>query len=241
MTVGEWYVDLRVDKQTGNLDWAIAGQCLEKGQNPRCLVFTHEIDSNRKFNISNPCPFIPQPNGDELETGTMARPDKPGTPMADYEEVWRYLPIRKSPEGRRKGVAWVLESDDGDLDEGQYNITKVFMGRIGGTYLVLQQDQTHVRSRKFGGEWAVKITGGDVSSRLEEWVDDRWVTKYALGPKSDSLPSMTKGIKGNGQGLWRVPEKRVLAYGHPYVVRAFDDLGSRDNNGVADLRRVSKL
>lgn len=35
LTVGEWYVDLRVDKQTGKLDWAIAGQCLETGQNPR--------------------------------------------------------------------------------------------------------------------------------------------------------------------------------------------------------------
>lgn len=35
LMVGEWYVDLRVDKQSGALDWAIAGQCLLKDINPR--------------------------------------------------------------------------------------------------------------------------------------------------------------------------------------------------------------
>lgn len=35
LTAGEWYVDLRVDKKTGKMDWAIAGQCLVTDQNPR--------------------------------------------------------------------------------------------------------------------------------------------------------------------------------------------------------------
>lgn len=35
LAIGEWYVDLRVDKQSGKIDWAIAGQCLQKGENPR--------------------------------------------------------------------------------------------------------------------------------------------------------------------------------------------------------------
>lgn len=161
--------------------------------------------------------------------------------MTDYEEIWRYLPIRKSPEGPGNGVAWVLESDDGDLGEGQYNITKVFMGRIGGTYLVLYQEQTHVRSRSSGGEWSDKITGGDVSSRLEEWIDGHWKVKYALGPKSGSLPSMIKGIEGVGQGMRRASGERVIVDGQPYIVRAFDNLGSRDNNGVDGLGRVSRL
>ena len=159
--------------------------------------------------------------------------------MTDYEEVWRYLPICESPEGLGNNIAWVLESDDGDLDEGQYNVTKVFMGRIGGTYLVLHQEQTHTRSRTSGGEWSVTITGGCVSSRLEEWVDGHWKVKYALGPKSGSLPSMEKGVEEDGQGLWRIPGKCVTVHGHPYVVRAFDDLGPGDNNGVAE--RASKL
>lgn len=39
LTVGEWYVDLRVDKESGTLDWAIAGQCLLKDVNPRMSRF----------------------------------------------------------------------------------------------------------------------------------------------------------------------------------------------------------
>lgn len=35
LMVDEWYVDLRIDKQSGALDWAIAGQCLLKAINPR--------------------------------------------------------------------------------------------------------------------------------------------------------------------------------------------------------------
>lgn len=35
LMVGEWYVDLRVHKQSGKLDWAIAGQCLLEDVNPR--------------------------------------------------------------------------------------------------------------------------------------------------------------------------------------------------------------
>jgi hypothetical protein len=35
LTVGEWYVDLRVDKGSGALDWAIAGECTVKDVNPR--------------------------------------------------------------------------------------------------------------------------------------------------------------------------------------------------------------
>jgi hypothetical protein len=39
LMVGQWYVDLRVDKETGALDWAIAGQCLLKDNNPRMYRF----------------------------------------------------------------------------------------------------------------------------------------------------------------------------------------------------------
>lgn len=45
------------------------------------LVFTYTIDSHNNFNISDPCPFIPLPNGDDLETGAMPRSDKPGAPV----------------------------------------------------------------------------------------------------------------------------------------------------------------
>lgn len=37
ITLGEWYVDLRVDKGTGKIDWALAGECTEESQNPRMI------------------------------------------------------------------------------------------------------------------------------------------------------------------------------------------------------------
>lgn len=35
MSVQDWYVDLRMDKETGGVDWAIAGQRLIESQDPR--------------------------------------------------------------------------------------------------------------------------------------------------------------------------------------------------------------
>lgn len=41
ITVGEWYVDLRVDKKSGKLDWALAGECIEEGRNPRMIPINY--------------------------------------------------------------------------------------------------------------------------------------------------------------------------------------------------------
>ncbi|KAJ5666165.1 uncharacterized protein N7477_008613 [Penicillium maclennaniae] len=90
--VGEWYVDLRVDQQSGGIDWALAGECRLADINPCRVIFTHVIDSLLNFNVSEPCPFVALSNGDVMETGTMPRPDRPGAPMTSYEEVWRYHP-----------------------------------------------------------------------------------------------------------------------------------------------------
>lgn len=35
MSVGEWYVDLRIDQKTNDIDWAIAGQRLVESEEPR--------------------------------------------------------------------------------------------------------------------------------------------------------------------------------------------------------------
>jgi hypothetical protein len=37
ITVGEWYVDLPVDKQTGKIDWALAGECIQESKDPRMI------------------------------------------------------------------------------------------------------------------------------------------------------------------------------------------------------------
>ncbi|KAJ5492330.1 hypothetical protein N7453_010427 [Penicillium expansum] len=219
ITVGEWYVDLRVDKQSGKIDWALAGECIQESKDPRRVVFTHEIDSHHNFNISNPCPFIPLPNGDDLETGTMARPDVPGLPMTDYEEVWRYLPVPEGPEGPGRGLSWILESDEGVLEEGQHQVTKVFLAQIWGSYLVLHQKQIHVVGRTPLGERAVQITGEGVSARREEWADGHWEVKYALGPSSEDLPSMADGL--DVEMRERKSGEKVTVGGCDFILRAF--------------------
>ncbi|KAJ5213629.1 hypothetical protein N7449_000798 [Penicillium cf. viridicatum] len=219
ITVGEWYVDLRVNKQSGKLDWALAGECIQEGKSPRCVVFTHEIDSHYNFNISNPCLFIPLPNGDDLETGTMTRPDVPGEPTTDYEEVWRYLPFREGPEGPGHGLSWILESDEGVLGDGHHQVTKVSLAQIGGSYLVLHQKQIHVVGQTLLGERVVQITGEEVSARREEWTDGHWEVKYALGPGSDGLPSMANGLDVEMRG--RKSGEKVTVGGWDFIVRAY--------------------
>lgn len=156
----------------------------------------------------------------------MARPDVPGTPMTDYEEVWRYLPIREAGQGSH--VSWILESDHGVLGEGRYNIIKVFLGRVGGMFLALYQEQVHERSRRSGGEWDVRITGGNVSARREEWTG-RWEVKYLLGQNSGDLPSMARGLDRKPQKTWYAGGAVTIG-GKQYIVRAFEDMA-----------RVSKL
>lgn len=187
------------------------------------IVFTHDIDSNNNFNVSDPCPFIPLRNGDDLETGTMARPDVPGSPITDYEEVWRYLSPLSDDRASSPLVAWILESDDGDNLVGQRRLTKTFLGRIGDRYLSLRQEQTHTT----GPDWKVKISGGEVSARSEEWCGDHWEQKYALGSSQHLLPSMSRDFDLVDQASWGKVGQRVVVGGRWYIVRAFEKGESR--------------
>lgn len=196
-----------------------------------CLVrvsFTHELDSHNSFESADCGTFVSLPNGDELETGSMPRPDLPAAPVTEYEEVWRELPFEEGPEGPRKGVSWVLESDDGGVREsveGEVEVKKTFLGRIWGVYLALRQGQTHVRRRDGTGNWVVKKTGGVVSARREEWSSESgWKERYVVGPEGDALPSMIHGLEGEGQGSWKVPGEKVVIQGRSFVVRAFEEI-----------------
>jgi hypothetical protein len=40
MSVKDWYLDLRVEKETGEIDWAIAGQRIIESQEP-CMLQTN--------------------------------------------------------------------------------------------------------------------------------------------------------------------------------------------------------
>ena len=46
ITIGEWYLDLRVDKQYDKIDWALAGQCLLETKNPRMILPYLYIEHN---------------------------------------------------------------------------------------------------------------------------------------------------------------------------------------------------
>ncbi|BCS18614.1 uncharacterized protein APUU_11442A [Aspergillus puulaauensis] len=235
LNIGEWYVDLRVDKQSRQIDWALAGQYLQQNtqqmpnkEKTAYIVFTHDIDSHHNFNISAPCAFIQQPNGDDLETGAMARPGIPGEPMTDYEELWRYLPPRQGPG--RYCTSYILEADDGVLGDGLHELNKVFIALIGGRYLVLHQNVTQERRMVSRGKWTVRITGGDVSARREECVDGRWEARYVLGPRGSELPSMNGEIGNLGYDSGLRPGDKVTVGGCRYIVRAYEALKSLDRS-----------
>ncbi|KAJ5586790.1 uncharacterized protein N7459_002555 [Penicillium hispanicum] len=225
MSVKDWYLDLRMDRQTGDIDWAISGQRIIESQDPLRVSFTHELDSHNSFESADCGTFVSLPNGDDLETGSMPRPDRPGAPVTDYEEVWRELPFRDGPEGAKKGMSWVLESDDSGLynEEGTFTITKTFLGRIWGMYLALQQVQTLTRRKSPSGEWTVSKMGADVSARREEW-SSGWTERHVVGPTGSELPSMVTGFDGEGEGSWRVPGETMQIQGKSYTVRAFEEI-----------------
>ncbi|KAJ5921751.1 hypothetical protein N7454_009225 [Penicillium verhagenii] len=243
MSVKDWYLDLRMDQNSHQIDWAIAGQRIVESQEPLAKLeadveyaflvrvsFTHELDSHDAFESADCGTFVTLPNGDDLETGSMPRPDLPGAPETEYEEVWRELPFREGPEGSKGGLSWVLESDDNDLSrqegegEGEVTVIKTFLGRIWGTYLALQQKQVIVRRKDASGKWVVSKTGSEVSARREEWERSGWEERYAVGVASGELASMMTGIPGEGKGLWRIPGERVVVNGKLFIVRAFEEI-----------------
>ncbi|KUM56381.1 hypothetical protein ACN42_g10830 [Penicillium freii] len=213
LSVGEWFLDLRMDKKSGGIDWAMAGTRIEENPKgiPLKVIFTRELDSLNEIGIRDIGNFSPRPDGTDLESGEMPRTDLP----------------EKALKGRKKGISWILESDDAPLalgeQEGQVTITKIFMGRIWGTYLAFQQTQTHSSQKDESGVWSVKRSGSEVSARREEW-SSKWEEKYLVGPDGAAVPSMKNGYGGEGMGTWRIPGEKVFIQGKSFIVRAFEEI-----------------
>ncbi|KAJ5703253.1 hypothetical protein N7493_011642 [Penicillium malachiteum] len=230
LCVGNYFLDMRIDKASGQIEWAMAGTKFEENPNetPVKTFFTRELDSLNEIGIVDLGNFSRLPNGDDLETGEMPRADLPGAPMTTFEEVWRELPFREGPEGTKKGISWVLESDDSELDfgeggEGEATLTKIFFGRIWGTFLAFKQVQTHTRQKGSDGTFSLKRTGAEVSTRREEW-NSGWEEKYVIGPDGSGVPSMRTGFEGEGKGSWRIPGDTVNIDGKRFIVRAFEEI-----------------
>ena len=208
------------------------------------VLFTHELDSHDSFEAVDCGTFTTLPNGDDLEKGSMPRPDLPGHPESKYEEVWRGLKFPEGPDGRTKGISWILESEsspsrlpgEGSQDKEAVQITKTFLARIWGVYVALRQQQEYTRHREPNGEWLITDrSGGEVSARREEWVRSPlaaasspsarslgWRERYILGPDAGDLPSLIAGIDGEAQGFWRERGATVVVGGESYIVRAFE-------------------
>jgi hypothetical protein len=190
------------------------------------VSFTHELDSHNAFSTTDCGTFTALPNGDDLETGSMPRPDIPGNPVAAYEEVWQDLEPNEGPEGPGKGLSWILESEDENVISGVDggSAVRTFMARIWGSCLVLRQTQSwrhDTASGNAGGKGMVK-EGGEVSARREEWNPSTgWTVKYVLGGEGCQLPSISR-FQTQESG-WKTGQS-VIVDGQRYIVRAFEEV-----------------
>ena len=156
--------------------------------------WTHIIDSHGPASTPDEGSFTPLPNGDSLESGTMACPARNGA-MTPYEEVWRELSPLPGPSW-----GWILQSLG---DEG-----KIFLARIGGGFLALCEGREGFGARR--EEWDSQGEG-------------EWVEMCALGNMS-ALPSMRQlGEMVNGEEGWRMGDV-VTVEGREFVVRAHEML-----------------
>ncbi|EXJ77584.1 hypothetical protein A1O3_09811 [Capronia epimyces CBS 606.96] len=206
MSVGGWFVDLRITKQDGSIDWGMAGERFILSEKPFTCKWTHWIDSNgyTEPDIGSFEPVESPGSTDSIETGSMLNPET--NIVTPYEEVWRSLP---ASFGELFTSSWIIRSID----------KRTFIGRVGGDYLAL----------KGGSEGPVGMKG--FCARRETWEAERgsWTVKYAAGDKENlsTLPSINTYVE-NGQPKeqdWEKTSKEgdvVEVFGEKYIVCAIE-------------------
>ncbi|KIV81969.1 hypothetical protein PV11_04115 [Exophiala sideris] len=202
MSVGGWYVDLRITKKDGSIDWGMAGERLILSREPLTCKWTHWIDSNG-YTEPDIGSFEPASNPtDSIETGSMLNPET--NKITPYEEVWRTLSA-SLPDVFP--TAWIIRSADG----------KTFLGRVGGDFLGLK-----------GGDDGPSFMNG-FCARRQTWDDatTTWKTLYEAGDLSriGNLPRMDGSDKKKME--WEESCKEgdlVDAFGEKYTVCAVERL-----------------
>ncbi|KAI5295608.1 hypothetical protein KEM52_000850 [Ascosphaera acerosa] len=227
LSLGGWYIDLRLEKQTGQIGWARAGEKLVEKRKPLTIAYTHIIDSNQDFDIVDRGTYTSLSNGDLLEIGSMPRRDLPGSPVRPYREVWRNL------EPESEGTSYVLESLAGTELETHpeevhiephetRRVAKTLVAKIPGYFLAVRQElrYTRVPSEEAGRLITVK-SGGIVAARKQTWVEPNFTglgTDVMAGPGAQALPQL-KDVEGLNLEL----DKVVIVAGEDFIVRAFED------------------
>ncbi|CAK7209925.1 hypothetical protein SBRCBS47491_000610 [Sporothrix bragantina] len=196
MGVGGYFIDLRVNKTDSSVDWAFAGRRETVCQEPLQCRWHHIIDSRNMF-APDEGSFVTLPNGDSLETGSMACPERGGA-VTPYEEVWRVLST-----GSERG--WILKRED----EAAKTIT--FLGRVGSEFLAMVQAEG-------GGPLTVQ------REALEKTGDDgtqSWMVKFRGGEAE--LPSLAAAglLTFPGEESW-TEGSRVDMQGDLYTVCAVE-------------------
>ncbi|CAG9954252.1 unnamed protein product [Clonostachys rosea f. rosea IK726] len=143
LNVGGYFIDLRVVKETGSIQWSRAGERILLKENPLTFRWTHIIDS-LDLTVPDEAHFERLPNGDDLEIGSTPCPHKGGA-LTEYEEVWRDTTSRKEPGD----LSWILQSADGTT----------FIGRVGTIYLAIRKSET--------GDFSARRE--DLSSSSQTW------------------------------------------------------------------------
>ncbi|KAL2694895.1 hypothetical protein Neosp_001484 [[Neocosmospora] mangrovei] len=180
LSVGDYFMDLRITKADQSINWAFAGTREILSREPR--KWNHIIDSRLSFDPDEG-KFQPLANGDDLETGSMPCVEK-GNQVTPYEEVWREL---QPNHGMNRG--WILQGKaDGD---------NVFLGQYGGIYLAMRQNKEGVFS-------VLKEELTNVQGRLQ------WKSVYQSGDlKLPSLSSMGV-ISPPEEEKWRIGGRAVF-------------------------------
>ncbi|KAI4746209.1 hypothetical protein E4T50_03409 [Aureobasidium sp. EXF-12298] len=158
LDVGSFFVDLRILKADGSIDWAMAGRRTILSSSPLKCQWTKEICSQNTEAHDDIGEFEDLPNGDALEKGSMPNPDN-NDEIQGYEEVWGNLDIPASDQ-----PAWILRSKD------ENGIT--FVGKVGDWFQVLRKKDDGefavLREEKVDGSWVQRYAVGEKLPSLRE-------------------------------------------------------------------------
>lgn len=211
LNVNGWFMDLRVVLADASLQWSRAGERRKIKDDPRMLPsstswlklteeltvrqlvtfqWTRVIDSTGSTRPDE-AHFKELPNGDDLEYGTFP---KDGITPVPYEEIWRDV-----TEGGVEQSAWILQSVHDDM----------FIGRVGGIFLGMQQQQDHSFC---------------VRKEVYDALEKGWKVVFETGPTREA-PQATEVVKQlesvmRGKGVTAGEE--IVLCGRAYVVRGVE-------------------